>query len=129
MSGVTTMPAYLWPLMAGASMRAGHCVVCGRTGCLEQHHVVYRSQGQLYRGGVRLPKPTLTLCGPGNAGGCHGLAHAHLLHFRWVPSDADARPDGFRVSPKGGHWEWLRTDSPVREFDALRIGDGWRRCR
>lgn len=124
MAKVTTMPAYLWPLMDGCTVRLPFCAVCGRTRPLNQHHVVRRSAGQLVRGGIVVPKPTLTLCGSGNTGGCHGAAHDGRLHFRWVKA-----PTGdwryFKTVADGGHWEYLRTDEPCRYAEALEI-DGWR---
>lgn len=112
MAGVTTMDRLLWPLMDGPSIRSDRCVVCGRRAPLEQHHVVYRSQGELYRDGRRLTKPTLTLCGLGNLQGfppyCHGLAHARRLHFRF----------------EDGLWQVLYTDVSTRYEAALQMG-GW----
>lgn len=32
MARVTTMAAYLWPLMDGCSVELSRCAVCGRTG-------------------------------------------------------------------------------------------------
>lgn len=128
MARVTTMPGHLRPLMDGCTVRLPFCAVCGRTSPLNQHHVVRRSAGQLVRNGAAVPKPTITLCGCGNASGCHGLAHANRLHFRWVPSCAVgagfgnfARMDG----GDGGHWEYLRTDGPCGYAEALEM-DGWR---
>ena len=129
MSGVDTLPELYRPLMDGASMLTRWCVVCGRTHPLNRHHVVKRSAGKLYRGGVELPKPVLTLCGSGNAGGCHGKAHAGLLHFRWVSRQAYNAGKGMfwvGMAPLGGHWEYLETDAPVKYQDALEM-DGWRR--
>lgn len=83
------------------SIVSDRCVFCGRP-ATEQHHIVYRSQG-----GTKLP--TVSVCGWGNADGCHGLLHQHRLHLRWR--------DG---------WEWLYTDEPVKE-SAAREMDGWRR--
>lgn len=129
MAKVDTLPQYLRPLMEGTSVRTPYCAVCGRTHPLNQHHIVRRSAGKLYRSGVEMAKPTITLCGFGNnlsdADGrpyCHGLAHANRLHFRWVrPREAFNRP-----TPQGsGHWEYLVTDEPTRYQRALEM-DGWR---
>lgn len=84
MARVTTLEPLLWPLMEGPSVDAGRCVVCGAAWPLNRHHVVRRGAGRLWRDGREVPKPTLTLCGMGNASGCHALAHANRLHFRWV---------------------------------------------
>lgn len=79
---------------------------------------------------VELPKPTITLCGSGNTGGCHGKAHAHKLHFRWVETDVKDKSNGFWFATiRGGHWEVLETDEPMREFEALQVEDGWRPLR
>ena len=116
----TTMPEILHPLMDVPSVRLNRCAVCGRVWPLNQHHVVFRSQGQLFRDGRKLEKPTVTLCGMGNnlfgasADGsttywCHGKAHHRMLHFRAVD----------------GHFEYLETREPTNYMDALSM-DGWR---
>lgn len=126
MAKADTLPQYLRPMMEGETVRAPFCVVCGATWPLNQHHVIRRGAGNVYRGGVALPKPTLTLCGSGNAGGCHGLAHSQRLHFRWVKTaQGSGSYYGTRVS--GGHWEWLRTDEPTDELAAQGVEDGWER--
>lgn len=131
MAKVDTLPLYLRPLMAGASVKAPYCVVCGASAPLNQHHVVRRGAGKLYRGGVELKKPTLTLCGSGNTGGCHGLAHSQMLHFRWVQS-AEPTGQGFvgkQTTVNGGHWEYLRTAEPIKALKAQSIEDGWKLIR
>ena len=122
MARVTTLPEMLRPMMGRPSVTLGHCAVCGRAWPLNQHHVVRRGAGKLYKGGVEVPKPTITLCGSGNTSGCHGLAHQNRLHFRWVsrkPSAADGIVDS------AGHWEYLLCDEPTRYLDAMGM-DGWR---
>lgn len=121
--------------MRAPSVTLDHCAVCGRPAPLNQHHIVRRGAGALYRGGVEAPKPTITLCGLGNnltdADGryfCHGLAHHGMLHFRWV-DDAPTRPADAMEHPAGaGHMEYLRTDEPCGYAAALE-SDGWRRVR
>lgn len=103
-----TLSKDLWDLMESESVKLPYCAVCGSHGHLEQHHMVPRSAGNLYRDGVRLEKPTITLCGMGNTSGCHGLAHAHRLHFRYA-----------------GRLEYLITDKPVKRYKALEM-DGWK---
>ena len=101
------------------STKSDVCEVCGRSYPLNQHHIVFRSAGVLYdMNGERMPKPTITLCGFGNhlrdADGrlyCHGMAHHHMLHFR----------------NNGGHREYLITEEPMNEWDALKL-EGWERC-
>ena len=113
-----TLPRYLWPLMELQSTRADRCEVCGRVSPLNQHHIVFRSAGKLYEGGVELRKPTITLCGFGNhlkgpdGYWCHGMAHHHRLHFR----------------NNHGTREYLITDRPMDEWSALQIEEGWRCC-
>lgn len=114
-----TLPQYLRPLMELDSTRSDCCEVCGRTSPLNQHHIVFRSAGRLFRDGREVPKPTITLCGFGNnlrdSDGryyCHGMAHQHMLHFR--------NHDGMR--------EYIITDEPTDEWSALQIEEGWREC-
>ena len=131
----STLAAELVPLMRAPSVTLDHCAICGRTRPLNQHHVVRRGAGALYRGGVEVPKPTITLCGFGNnlrdADGrywCHGLAHHGMLHFRWV-EDRPSRPATHHEHPPcAGHLEYLRTNEPCSYAAALG-SDGWRRVR
>lgn len=116
MARVTTVPAMYLPMMGKPSVKAPFCVACGTGRDLDQHHVVPRSAGRAYDdAGRELSKPTLTLCGPGNAGGCHGLAHSHRLHFRWAESV---------VFAGSGRWEMLVTEEPCDYLTALSTG-GW----
>lgn len=123
MARVTTLPEIWWPLMRSPSVITPWCCVCGRTGHLEQHHIVKRSAGQLVMHGHVMPKPVVTLCGHGNVDGCHGLAHQGRLHFRWV--DADAGQEGWYLTHgEGGHLEYLLLDEPAKYEEALEM-DGW----
>lgn len=114
MAGVTTLPPILWPLMhidpatAEAIANARSCVVCGRSYPLNRHHIVRRGAGELYEDGRKLPKCVITLCGSGNTGGCHGKAHANMLHFR---NDR-------------GRLEYAEFDEPTKYADALEM-EGW----
>ena len=138
MARVDTIDELLRPLMAAPSIRLGRCAVCGRAAPLNQHHMVRRSAGRMFRDGVEVPKPTITLCGLGNhladADGrpyCHGLAHANRLHFRWVPTDAVG--GGFGRCQRmeggdGGHLEYILLDEPASYARALEMG-GWRPLR
>lgn len=122
MALVSTLPEFLRPLMDGVSVKLDHCAICGRTYPLNQHHIVRRGAGKLYRDGREVPKPTITLCGSGNTGGCHGLAHQNKLHFRWVRKDEHFnRPAG----QGAGHWEYILLDDPTPYLAALEM-DGWR---
>lgn len=99
----------------------GTCAVCGKP-ATDKHHIVKRSAGTLrYADGTEVTKPTVRLCGSGNASGCHGLAHAQKLHFRYV----EAQVDGFGAQRKG-HWEYLHTREATKYERALEM-DGWRR--
>lgn len=94
----------------GYTVAQDTCCVCGRYGT-EQHHVPPRSAGNLIVDGKKLKKPTLAVCGHGNTSGCHGLAHAGKLHFRF-------RDD----------WEFLLLDEPTDRMSALDM-DGWKPIR
>lgn len=135
MAKVDTLPAVLVPLMSAPSIRLEWCAVCGRPHPLEQHHIVRRGAGSLYRAGIEVEKPTITLCGFGNnltdADGrpyCHGLAHANMLHFRWVPGRVSAGAYDWGVEIAGGHLEYLLTGEPVDYLSALSM-PGWKRLR
>lgn len=91
---------YQQALMDAPSVDTECCAVCGRHP-VERHHVVFRSQGGT-------DGATITLCGRGNTSGCHGLAHAYMLHFRYE--------DG---------WQYIRFDAPTKYDKALKA-DGWR---
>lgn len=127
MAKVDTLPQLYRPLMDGCSVETPYCCVCGATYPLNRHHVVKRSAGKIYRQGVEVPKPTLMLCGSGNTSGCHGKAHHNMLHFRWVPSNQPVS-GFFNVTVKGGHWEYLETEEPVKYQKALDM-DGWKPIR
>lgn len=105
----STMPEYLRPIMAAPSLILPYCAVCGRTSPLNQHHVVKRSDGELFdEHGRKLRKPTVTLCGMGNASGCHGLAHAGLLFLDYRPSWHRTKfARAGEMDYYGGHWEAL----------------------
>ena len=94
---------YQRALMGKPSIESALCPSCGRV-ATNRHHIVPRSQGGA-------AGPTVCVCGIGNASGCHGLLHAHMLHLRWR--------DG---------WEYLRTEGPTKYGEALRMG-GWRKVR
>lgn len=119
-----TLPEILKPLMEGCTVKLDHCAICSRTYPLNDHHVVRRGAGKLFRDGHEIKKPTITLCGSGNTSGCHGLAHHNRLHFRWVKSNPSR--SGERVSGYGGHWEYLITDEPTKYQKALEM-EGWQR--
>lgn len=110
-----TLPLIYRPLMEAPSVRKECCAVCGRRFPLEQHHIVWRSWGKVFKDGKEVRKPTITLCGFGNnlrdADGryyCHGKAHHRMLHFKY---------DGALMC--------LETEEPVSYQDALGM-EGWR---
>ena len=90
-------------LMRGPSIEGDFCAFCGRP-ATNAHHIVPRSQG-----GSK--GPTVCVCGMGNAIGCHGLLHAHMLHLRW--------------DEEGWRWLYLKTDEPTKYEKALAM-DGWK---
>ena len=82
------------------SFYAEYCPFCGRK-ATNRHHIIPRSQGG-HDG------PTIDVCGMGNASGCHGKLHNHLLHLRYT-----------------NDWQYLETDKPTKYQDALAM-DGWK---
>ena len=110
-----TIAAMWMPLMGKPDIDRpdGCCCWCGRP-ATDRHHIVKRSAGKLVRSGREVPKPTVRLCGMGNASGCHGKAHAGRLHFRRA-GDGGAE-----------HWEGIETSEPMKYQEALEL-EGWRR--
>lgn len=88
-------------MMDAPSLKRPWCVVCGKP-ATNLHHVIPKSHGGK-------DGPVLSLCGMGNASGCHGKFHSHLLHARYA--------DG---------WEVLETDVPTKYQSALDM-EGWRK--
>lgn len=112
-----TLPEILRPLMQVPTIRLERCAICGRPSPLNQHHIVRRGAGELFKDGVAIHKPTITLCGFGNHlrddNGryyCHGLAHYSMLHFR----------------VKENHLEYMKTVEPASYDNALKMR-GWKR--
>lgn len=89
-------------LMQAPSIEAYCCPFCGKP-ATNRHHIVPRSQGG-HDG------PTVTVCGMGNASGCHGKLHDHRLHLRW----------------QGNRWEYLETKEPTKYQNALSM-EGWKK--
>lgn len=90
-------------LMDKPSIETPFCPFCGKA-VNNRHHIVPRSDGGK-------DSPTVTVCGMGNASGCHGKFHHYKLHLRWN--------DG---------WEYLETDEPTKYQTALEM-DGWQRLK
>jgi len=95
------MNLYHRAMMSAPPHRADYCLLCGDSN-IQRHHVVPRSQGGILG-------PTVPLCGLGNTGGCHGMAHSHRLHFRYID-----------------RWECCVTE-PMKYERALDEGE-WRAC-
>lgn len=104
------VPVWLRPWLRLPTHRSDRCLVCGSAEALEQHHPLPRSQG-----GSR--GPTLTLCRR-----CHDAIHMRrVLHLRPVAIGMT-----FGVGGSGGHAEWLETEEPMGDFEALGLR-GWHR--
>ena len=117
------------PLMGRPSISNANdtCCWCGAPGATNHHHIVPRSAGKLVVDGREVPKPTVLLCGMGNASGCHGKAHQHLLHFRWHEPERTST-ENWEKHPVGcGYIEGIETDEPMKYQEALAIKKGWRR--
>lgn len=84
------------------------CVVCGRWGATNKHHVIQKGMGGR-PAALEKRIPLWRLCGNGNIDGCHGKFHKGMLHARWN--------DG---------WEVKETDEPVSHWEAWQSEDGWR---
>ena len=114
----STIDSLYLPLMQVKSIRLNHCAICGRPSPLEQHHIVFRSQGKLFDGDSEVEKPTITLCGFGNnlrdSSGryyCHGLAHHRMLHFRCGTNK---------------ELEYVKTKSPCKYSEVIKT-DEWKK--
>ena len=120
---VCTVDAILLPMMGKPSIdnEERACCVCGRP-ATNLHHIVRRGAGKLVVNGREVKKPKARLCGDGNASGCHGLAHANMLHFRWAETVCVDRSSGYVTT--GGHFERILLDEPAKYQDALAM-DGW----
>lgn len=121
---VCTVDRLMLPMMGKPSIdnEARACCVCGKPAS-DKHHIVRRGAGKLVVHGREVEKPTVLLCGAGSTSGCHGLAHANRLHFRWAEVASVDRASGYVV--KGGHWEYILLDVPTNYQAALAM-DGWR---
>lgn len=123
---ICTVPKFLRPLMGKPSLSNAHgqCCWCGRP-ATNHHHVVKRSSGTWVKDGITVSKPTILLCGEGNASGCHGKAHQGLLHFKWVET-TKCNKEPLRWYG-GGHWVAQEFDEPISQFEAMQIEEGWRK--
>lgn len=124
---VCTVDAILLPMMGKPSIdnAARVCCICGKP-ATDKHHIVRRGAGKLVLNGREVKKPTVRLCGDGNASGCHCLAHANRLHFRWAETVCADKSSGYITT--GGHWEYLLLVVPTKYQTALEM-DGWKPVR
>lgn len=111
MVDVCTIPAFLRPLMGKPDIGrdSRFCAVCGRP-ATNMHHIVKRSAGKWVKDGKEVRKPCVRLCGDGNVSGCHELAHAGRLYFRWNNERND--------------WEFRFFSEPTKAQEALQA-EGW----
>lgn len=126
---ICTVPEFLRPLMGKPSLSNAHgrCCWCGRP-ATNRHHVVKRSAGTWVKDGRTITKPTILLCGEGNASGCHGKAHQGLLHFDWREAERDPVKSDLDPAPYGsGFWVGREFDEPTSQFEAMQVEEGWRR--
>ena len=70
-------------LIGKPSIESLCCPFCGRI-ATNRHHIVPKGMGGTSEA-ARIP--TVTVCGMGNASGCHGKLHQNLLELDW---DEDA---------------------------------------
>lgn len=100
-------------LLGKPSIETEYCPFCGRSlyedGVFvgNRHHLIQKGMG-----GTKLEKliPTITVCGMGNASGCHGKLHQHLLETDW-DDDADWYIYRYPKSIDSG-WKPLRKEEP-----------------
>ena len=126
---ICTVPKFLQPLMGKPSLSNAHgqCCWCGRP-ATNHHHVVKRSAGTWVKQGITISKPTILLCGEGNASGCHGKAHQGLLHFKRREPGRKTTKEGWSTSPYGaGWWVGKEFDEPIGQFEAMQVEEGWRK--
>lgn len=125
---ICTISEYLRPLMGKPSLSNAHgrCCWCGRP-ATNHHHIVKRSAGTWVKGGRTVQKPTILLCGEGNASGCHGKAHQGLLHFKWKEPGRKTTKEGWSTAHFGsGCWVGQEFDEPMGQFEAMQVEEGWR---
>ena len=115
------IPEYQRDIYQAPSIRREWCVVCGKP-ATNNHHVIPNARHETKD---HPESPTISLCGMGNASGCHGKAHDHKLHFRAVPVKLELYGGGVRIAYE---WEYLETE-PMDELQAHEIEDGWKVIR
>ena len=65
-------------LLGKPSIETEACPFCGRV-AMNRHHILPKGMGGTRRRDI----PTVTVCGMGNASGCHGRLHDHTLELDW----------------------------------------------
>lgn len=116
------IPEYQRCIFEAPSVRRDYCVVCGKP-ATNNHHVIPNCRHETRD---HPESPTLSLCGMGNASGCHGMAHDHKLHFRACP----IRIETLGCEPRVSYlWEYLVTEEGMDELSAHEIEDGWKVIR
>ena len=83
-------------LMGKPSIESRCCPFCGKP-ATNRHHIMPKGMG-----GTKREKdiPTVTVCGMGNASGCHGKLHSHELELDWQ--------GGWVYRRNGGDWQPLK---------------------
>lgn len=74
-----SMPSDERKLLGLPSYVSPYCLCCGEK-ATNQHHVIQKGMGGRTKTIEKLI-PTVSLCGFGNASGCHGLAHSGHLRI------------------------------------------------
>jgi hypothetical protein len=99
-------------LLRRPDMTGPTCVFCGKP-AENNHHLIPRSR--LIKAAQWL-SPIISVCGLGNASGCHGDLHSGRKHVRYF--------DRFEVEG----WEYLTSDVPISR-DEAHARDGWKRLK
>lgn len=104
------MNAYRERLYGRPSIETELCPFCGRM-ATNRHHIIPKGLG-----GSKREKdiPTVTVCGMGNASGCHGKLHGNggRIYLDW-------NDDGF--------WEWC--NAPGMRYEQARATCEWHRVK
>lgn len=94
-------------LLGKPSIETELCPFCGRL-ATNRHHIVPKGMG-----GTKSERdiPTVTVCGMGNAGGCHGRLHSRDIEMDWddearwwVYRRPHAMDASWRPVPRDGFW-------------------------
>ena len=106
------------------------CFICGRQ-TTNKHHLTEKGLGNkfLTLHGHKLESALISVCGSGNASGCHGKFHAHKIKVRWKWDSLEAATKWWTgeyleagMKPHDpflfelGHYEICRGGEPIREI-------------